>query len=84
MSTDHMAAIEKSDLLTRLSDDNLVYFYEPELRLIAAGTKASTILNGNIRKSLIRLGILIAAEWKGRGHRGLILSDQARDLLEIR
>ena len=84
MSTDHMVALSQAERLRRKSDQNLVEFYSDELMEIDTGRYASDLLNSKIIQKLIRLGVLRPAKWRGRGKRGLSLTDKARDLMEKR
>jgi len=76
-----VAALEQSKRLERMSDSNLVSFFAQELLEIDSGAPASNLLNSNITKNLVRMGILEPAIRSGHGSRGLALTDKARGLL---
>ena len=84
MSIQHVEALSQSKRLERLSDQNLVKFYENELWMIDKGERAAKLLNSNVLRRLIGLGILKKEKWRGRGRRGLSLTERARDLMEKR
>ena len=44
--------------LEQLSNENLVNFYKKELKMIDLGESASTFFTSNMRKKLIKKGIL--------------------------
>ena len=84
MSKAHVAALEQAERLERISDDNLVTFFSQALQRIDNGEKATDVLNSSIIKNLIRIGMLEHKILKGKEKRGLVLTDKARGLLEIR
>jgi len=81
MST-HEVALAQSENLAKISDENLVAFFERELRAIGEGQSATSVFNSSIIKSFTRFGILKTSTWRGRGSKYLVLTDKGRDLLE--
>ena len=82
MSTPHFEAVAQSRVLELKSNENLVMFFERELRAVDEGRKATELLNGSIIRNLVRFGILESAKWRGCGSKYLVLTDKGRDLRE--
>ena len=67
------------DIYNERNFENLVNYYEQELKRILQGVSVSKILSNSERGTLLRSGVLIR---KGRGtHVQWIVSKQALDLL---
>ena len=70
---------ENRDSYNEQNFDNLVNYYEKELRRILRGVSVSKILSKSERGTLLRYGVLIR---KGRGlHVQWMVSKQALDIL---
>ena len=75
----HGLRSENQDSYTERNFENLVIYYENELKRILQGTSVSKILSNSERGTLLRTGVLIR---KGRGtYVQWMVSKQALDLL---
>jgi len=79
----HSEALAQSEQLSKISDENLVSFFAPELQMINDGAKATDLLNENVIKNLTRFGVLIAKGWRGKGLGNLAVTNKGLVLLEI-
>lgn len=73
----HAAALKQSKKLGKISDENMVYYYTPELVFIGKGQKATGLLPDAVIQHFIRLDILMRSH--GRG--GNTLTEKGKDII---
>ena len=72
---------KENTLLDNKSMENMLIFYEPELRLIAEGGKANSLINKKMVKRFLKSGILERNMGdRSDGRRRIKLSRKARKL----
>ena len=69
---------KEKTLLDNKSTENMILFYEPELRLIAKGENAKGLINKKMVKRFLKSGIL--ERNMGDGRRRIKLSRKGRKL----
>ncbi len=69
---------EEKTILETQSTENMLAFYEPEMRLIAEGEGTSGLINKKMVKRFLESGIL--EHTKGHGGRRIKLSRKGRKL----
>lgn len=79
----HSEALSQSKLLEKMSDDNLISYFKPELQKIGEGAIATKLLSDGTIRNLVRLEVLESTTWSRIGRR-LLLTDKGRFLLENR
>lgn len=69
----------EAELFEKASDENLILFYNDEIKKIDEGEKAKDLLSLRVIKRLLGLGILVRS-WQNE----LILGEKGRYIIDMR
>jgi len=74
----HAVAVAQAKNLEEISDENLIYYFKPELILIGEDQRATDLLPGSVIQKFVCTGVLESLKRPG-GH---TLTDKAMNILQ--